>query len=79
MRIVPATLAFLIAVPGIGWAQSTESERRSACTGDAFKLCASSIPDRGKVRDCLSTKRDQLTPDCRSVVDGGKPGRPSKG
>ena len=72
MRI-PITLALLTLVTASqALAQSDESERRQACTGDAFKFCAGDIPDREKIRLCLTDNRDKLSPDCRTQIDGGR-------
>lgn len=78
MKIVVGLVVGLIAVPCSGWAQSSEAERKDACTGDAFKLCAADIPNRQKIEQCLKAKRSQLTPACRTVIDGGRPS-PKKG
>ena len=43
--------------------------QRVACTPDAFRLCASSIPDASKVESCLRMKKGELTAPCRSVFD----------
>ncbi len=73
--LVVATMA----LPSIGLAQSDESEQRQACMGDAFRFCASSIPDRQLVGRCLASNRDQLTQACRSMIDNGKSTRAKKG
>ena len=40
-------------------------EQQAACTGDAFRLCSSDIPDVDRVTACMIRSRDQLTPGCR--------------
>ena len=62
--------AVLISVAAVqpALAQGTE-EQRSACSGDAFRLCASSIPNVGKIAACMREKRAQLSPGCRTVMD----------
>lgn len=74
MRVVMLTAWMVVATTSAVWAQSTDSERRNSCTGDAFRFCAGDIPDRGKIEQCLKANRDRLNPDCRAVIDGGKPG-----
>jgi hypothetical protein len=45
-----------------------------ACKDDAFRLCNDFIPDRDKVGACLRKKARSLSPDCRTVVTGGRGG-----
>jgi hypothetical protein len=45
--------------------QSYTPEQEQACTGDAFRLCSSEIPDVGRVTACMVAKKDQLSPPCR--------------
>lgn len=61
----------LVAAPLHGAAATPPSEwqQRLACTGDAFRLCASAIPDRGKIRTCMAHAHDQLSEGCRRVFD----------
>jgi hypothetical protein len=54
---------FLVCAPAV--AQGTAQER-SACTGDAFRLCAADIPDVPKIEVCLDHKKSQLSPACRA-------------
>ena len=44
-------------------------EQRSACARDAFRLCASDIPDATRVESCLRRKQSDLSPVCRSAFD----------
>ena len=79
MRITMATAMLAVALPSVGYAQSTEDERRAACTGDALTYCALEIPDRQRIRECLVAKRAQISPECRTVIDGGRPQGPRRG
>jgi hypothetical protein len=45
--------------------QTYKPEQEQACTGDAFRLCSSEIPDVGRVTACMVAKKDQLSPPCR--------------
>ncbi len=45
------------------------SEQRAACAPDAFRLCASYIPDPGRVESCLRQRMSDLSEGCRSVFD----------
>ena len=44
-------------------------EQRAACTPDAFRLCASYIPDPTRVETCLRQRRSDLSEACRSVLE----------
>ena len=51
------------------------AEARQMCTGDAFKLCSSEIPNIPKITACMISHRAQLSSGCRAVMDkelGGK-------
>jgi len=50
--------------PTAGKAYTPEQEQ--ACTGDAFRLCSSEIPDVARVTACMSAKKSQLSPPCRA-------------
>jgi hypothetical protein len=63
MRLAPAIALSLIvasSVPAFAYTQQDSS----ACISDAFRLCASSIPDAHRVASCLYRKRRQLSPAC---------------
>jgi hypothetical protein len=45
------------------------AEQRAACTPDAFRLCASYIPDATKVDSCLRQQKSELSEACRSVFE----------
>jgi hypothetical protein len=38
-----------------------------ACTPDAFRLCQDAIPDAARVKQCLTEKKDLLSPACKIV------------
>jgi hypothetical protein len=46
--------------------QAYTPEQEQACTGDAFRLCSSEIPDVNRVTACMVAKRSQLSPGCRA-------------
>jgi hypothetical protein len=46
--------------------QGYTPEQEQACTGDAFRLCSSEIPDVGRVTACMVAKKSQLSPPCRA-------------
>jgi hypothetical protein len=45
------------------------SEAQQMCTGDAFRLCGSEIPDVAKITTCMRAKRANLSTGCRAVMD----------
>jgi hypothetical protein len=45
------------------------SEAQQMCTGDAFRLCSSEIPNIPKVTACMISHRAQLSSGCRAVMD----------
>jgi hypothetical protein len=46
---------------------------KQACTPDAMRLCADSIPDVAKVTACMSQKHSELSEACRvAMADDGK-------
>lgn len=59
-------LPLLAATPVL--AQGTEAQR-AACGPDAFRLCASSIPDPGRTAACLRRERERLSGACRAMFD----------
>ena len=45
------------------------SEAQQMCTGDAFRLCGSEIPNIAKITVCMRAKRADLSTGCRMVMD----------
>ncbi|SFL44466.1 hypothetical protein SAMN03159423_2088 [Bradyrhizobium sp. NFR13] len=45
------------------------SEQRAACTPDAFRLCATYIPDATSVEACLKQRQPELSDACKAVFD----------
>src|SRR6202012_6011218 len=62
LGIALATLS-LAAFPTAGHAYTPEEQ--AACQPDAFRLCASDIPNTEPVKACMSAKRAQLSPECK--------------
>ena len=44
-------------------------EQRAACTPDAFRICASHIPDPTRVEQCLRQNKPDLSEACRALFD----------
>ena len=61
--ILAATILVAMS-PTSGHAYTPEQEQ--ACTGDAFRLCSSEIPDIDRVTACMVAKRSRLSPPCRA-------------
>jgi hypothetical protein len=64
-------LSFAVSISAISstasFAYSAEAQQQ--CTGDAFRLCSSEIPNVSKITACMIQKRAQLSTGCRSVMD----------
>ena len=60
-------LAFAALSPGASFAFSPEAQQM--CTGDAFRLCSSEIPDIPRVTACMIKQRARLSAGCRTVMD----------
>lgn len=69
VRLAVAAVVSMIATAG--FAHTPEQEQ--LCTGDAFRLCSSDIPDVARVTACMVRQRAQLSPGCRSVFRNDAP------
>jgi hypothetical protein len=45
------------------------AEAQQMCTGDAFRLCSSEIPNIPKITACMVKHRSDLSAGCRVVMD----------
>jgi hypothetical protein len=68
-----AVLALTIAA-SLAAMTSTQSfaysaEAQQQCTGDAFRLCSSEIPNIPKITACMIKQRANLSSGCRTVLD----------
>lgn len=45
------------------------AEAQQQCTGDAFRLCSSDIPNIPAITACMYKHRTDLSPGCRAVMD----------
>ncbi|WP_375311758.1 hypothetical protein WHZ77_33050 [Bradyrhizobium sp. A5] len=45
------------------------AEAQQQCTGDAFRLCSSEIPNIPKITACMMRHRSDLSAGCRAVMD----------
>ena len=68
------TILALTIAASLGALTSTQtfaysSEAQSQCTGDAFRLCSSEIPNIPKITACMIKHRTDLSAGCRTVMD----------
>jgi hypothetical protein len=66
-----ALSAALLAATPPSFAQGTP-EQRSACMGDAFRLCSAQIPSVPKVTSCMKANFSKLSQACQSVMLKGQ-------
>ena len=45
----------------------TQDDQRRLCTGDVLRLCASEIPNVGRITACMHKQRSSLSEGCRKV------------
>jgi len=71
LRKICLTTALALSVSAVASSSSFafSAEARAACTGDAFRLCSSQIPNIPKITACMRTNKDKLSVPCRAVMD----------
>jgi hypothetical protein len=71
IRQAGLVLAFAVSFSALSSSASFafSSEAQQMCTGDAFRLCSSEIPNISKVTACMISKRASLSSGCRMVMD----------
>jgi hypothetical protein len=57
-------------------ARAYTAEEQQACSGDAFRLCSSEIPDVDRVTVCMIRHKSELTPGCRVFFRPGSESEP---
>ena len=64
-------LAFAVSFSALSATSSFaySAEAQQMCTGDAFRLCSSEIPNIPKITACMHKKRASLSTGCRAVMD----------
>jgi hypothetical protein len=64
-------LAFAVSVSALSPTSSFafSSEAQQMCTGDAFRLCASEIPNIPAITACMIKHKADLSAGCRAVMD----------
>src|SRR5712671_7946162 len=71
IRQAGLVLAFAVSVSALSTSQSFafSSEEQQMCTGDAFRLCSSEIPNIPAITACMKKNRANLSTGCRAVMD----------
>ena len=64
-----AVAAILTTLASPSFAFTAEAQRQ--CTGDAFRLCSSEIPNIGRITACMVKNRPSLSSGCRVELDKG--------
>lgn len=62
-----ATSLTALASPSFAFSAAAQQQ----CTGDAFRLCSSEIPDIGRITACMVKNRSSLSSGCRIELDKG--------
>jgi hypothetical protein len=80
LRQAGLVLVFAVSLSGLCSTQSFafSAEAQQMCTGDAFRLCSSEIPNIPKITACMVKHRAELSAGCRTVMDKGLAEQSSK-
>ena len=70
IRRIGLTLAFAVSLSAAATSSYAFSpEAQQMCTGDAFRLCSSDIPNISAVTACMKRNRANLSTGCRAVME----------
>src|SRR6202165_40472 len=71
IRQAGLVLAFAVSFSALSSSSSFafSAEAQQMCTGDAFRLCSSEIPNIPKITACMMRHRADLSTGCRTVMD----------
>jgi hypothetical protein len=80
VRNVTLALAFAASISAFSSTSSFafSAEAQQMCTGDAFRLCSSEIPNIPKITACMVKHRGDLSSGCRSVMNRDMSAQKSK-
>lgn len=80
IRQAGLALAFALSVSALSSTASLafSAEAQQMCTGDAFRLCSSEIPNIPRITACMVKHRMDLSVGCRAVMDRDMAQRSSK-
>jgi hypothetical protein len=79
LRQAGLVLAFAVYLSALSSTSSFafSAEAQQMCTGDAFRLCNSEIPNIPKITACMYKHRADLSTGCRTVMDRDLAAKPS--
>ena len=71
LRQTALVLAFAVSFSALASTSSFafSAEAQQMCTGDAFRLCSSEIPNIPAITACMVKHRANLSSGCRAVMD----------
>ena len=69
LAVLALTIAASLAAMTSTQSFAYSAEAQQQCTGDAFRLCSSEIPNIPAVTACMFKHRSELSPGCRSVME----------
>ena len=71
IRQAGLVLAFAVSLSALSSTSSFafSAEAQQMCTGDAFRLCSSEIPNIPRITACMMKHRTDLSTGCRTVMD----------
>ena len=71
IRQAGLVLAFAVSFSALSSSSSFafSAEAQQMCTGDAFRLCSSDIPNVSAITACMFKHRAELSSGCRTVMD----------
>ena len=71
IRNASIALALVTSISGLSSTASFaySAEAQAQCTGDAFRLCSSEIPNVPKITACMFKHRSILSTGCRALMD----------
>jgi hypothetical protein len=70
IRLAGLTMAFALSICALSTrSYAFSAEAQQMCTGDAFRLCGSEIPDVSRITTCMLKQRASLSTGCRAVMD----------
>jgi hypothetical protein len=80
IRNAALVLAFATSFSALSSSRSFafSAEAQQMCTGDAFRLCSSEIPNVSKITACMMKQRASLSVGCRTVMDRDLAAKSSK-
>jgi hypothetical protein len=71
IRKIGLTLGLALSISTVATLSSFafSSKARQMCTGDAFRLCSSEIPNIARITACMRRNKANVSPGCRAVMD----------